>query len=565
MKKYNLFKVLAITVIVTWILTLFIPASYLDYSGKVVANSVSGLGIVGLLSNLSISISYFNGIAVFLIAVACFYAIISKLDVYNKFVDNTATTFKNKEGLLVTITIIVFGILACLVKDAMILIMFMPFIYQVMKKLEIDKKVILSSTIIATFVGAMNGIYDNTLFTMFNLEVNTLLLVKVIVLVLSLAILIFFTAPKKVNDSNNKKKAIKKASDKKTVKASAKSTAVKTVKKQASKERKVNKVIYAVLTLLFGTIGINKFYVGKVKAGILNIIFCWTLIPTILAIAEFITVLTEKADKDGNISVNSNRRENVLFATSLVLFVLFAIATIIPWESLFTKFTAFSDFNTWLSNLKIGKYQIFNNVIGAPMATDAATGSTTGVISAIGSWTMTDMAIFLFIITAVIAICKKIKLDEFISSATSGIKKVLPVAITAMLISIVLVISVTTGINTTICNWIATLSKGFNIATATLSTMVGSVLTADFYYFVSSVASIFTGIVSDTNLYGVVALIAQSIYYLMMIIAPTSVGLIIGLYYLDIPYGKWFKYIWKVLLSLFVLIMISVIIVFVLV
>ncbi len=564
MKKYNLFKVLAITVIVTWILTLFIPSSYLDYSGKVVTDSVSGLGIVGLLSNLSISISYFNGIAVFLIAVACFYAIISKLDVYNKFVDNTATTFKNKEGLLVTITIIVFGVLACLVKDAMILIMFMPFIYQVMKKLEIDKKVILSSTIIATFVGAMNGIYDNTLFTTFNLKVNTLLLVKLIVLVLSLAILIFFTAPKKVKDSNSKKTA-KKTSDKKAVKASTKSTTVKTVKKQNSKERKVNKVVYAILTLLLGTIGINKFYAGKIKAGILNIIFCWTLVPTILSIVEFITVLTEKADKDGKIPVNSNRRENVLFATSLVLFVLFAIATIIPWESLFTKFTAFSDFNTWLSNLKVGKYQIFNNVIGAPMATDSATGSTTGVISAIGSWTMTDMAIFLFIITAVIAICKKIKLDEFISSATSGIKKVLPVAITAMLISIVLVISVTTGINTTICNWIATLSKGFNIATATLSTMVGSVLTADFYYFVSSVASLFTGIVSDTNLYGVIALIAQSIYYLMMIIAPTSVGLIIGLYYLDIPYGKWFKYIWKVLLSLFVLIMISVIIVFVLV
>lgn len=564
MKKYNLFKVLAITVIVTWILTLFIPSSYLDYSGKVVTDSVSGLGIVGLLSNLSISISYFNGIAVFLIAVACFYAIISKLDVYNKFVDNTATTFKNKEGLLVTITIIVFGVLACLVKDAMILIMFMPFIYQVMKKLEIDKKVILSSTIIATFVGAMNGIYDNTLFTTFNLKVNTLLLVKLIVLVLSLAILIFFTAPKKVKDSNSKKTA-KKTSDKKAVKASTKSTTVKTVKKQNSKERKVNKVVYAILTLLLGTIGINKFYAGKIKAGILNIVFCWTLVPTILSIVEFITVLTEKADKDGKIPVNSNRIENVLFATSLVLFVLFAIATIIPWESLFTKFTAFSDFNTWLSNLKVGKYQIFNNVIGAPMATDTATGSTTGVISAIGSWAMTDMAIFLFIITAVIAICKKIKLDEFISSATSGIKKVLPVAITAMLISIVLVISVTTGINTTICNWIATLSKGFNIATATLSTIVGSVLTADFYYFVSSVASLFTGIVSDTNLYGVIALIAQSIYYLMMIIAPTSVGLIIGLYYLDIPYGKWFKYIWKVLLSLFVLIMISVIIVFVLV
>ena len=32
MKKYNLFKVLAITVCVAWLLTLFIPGSYADYN-----------------------------------------------------------------------------------------------------------------------------------------------------------------------------------------------------------------------------------------------------------------------------------------------------------------------------------------------------------------------------------------------------------------------------------------------------------------------------------------------------------------------------------------------------
>ena len=86
--------------------------------------------------------------------------------------------------------------------------------------------------------------------------------------------------------------------------------------------RKVNKTLYAVLTLLLGTFGINKFYAGKIKSGLLSILFCWTGIPTILSVAEFITVLTEKADKDGQISVTSERRSNVLFGVSLVLFVL---------------------------------------------------------------------------------------------------------------------------------------------------------------------------------------------------------------------------------------------------
>ena len=163
MKKYNLLKVLAITVVVTWLLTLFIPGSSIDYSGKVTSNGIVGVGIWGLLSNLSISISYFNSIAILLIATACFYAILNKINVYNNFVDKVASIFKNKKGLLISITAIIFGILACVVSDAMILIVFIPFIYSVMKKLEIDKKVILASTIIAGIIGSMCGIYNNAL------------------------------------------------------------------------------------------------------------------------------------------------------------------------------------------------------------------------------------------------------------------------------------------------------------------------------------------------------------------------------------------------------------------
>ena len=35
MKKYNLLKVLAITIFVAWLLTLIIPGSYVDYTGAV--------------------------------------------------------------------------------------------------------------------------------------------------------------------------------------------------------------------------------------------------------------------------------------------------------------------------------------------------------------------------------------------------------------------------------------------------------------------------------------------------------------------------------------------------
>ena len=241
MKKYNLFKVLAITVCVAWLLTLFIPGSYADYSGNITMGAVAGVGVWSLLSNLSVSISYFNGIAVFIVAIACFYAVLNKLDVYKKFVDRTASIFEGKERLLVIITIIVFGILACVVSDWMILLVFVPYIYQVMNKLNIDKKVILASTIVASLIGSMCGIYNSTLFSTLSLKVNTLLLVKVIVLVLSLAVLIFFTKAHKKAKKIEKKEAKKEEKKETKVKASTKTTATKKVASKSAPKKVASK------------------------------------------------------------------------------------------------------------------------------------------------------------------------------------------------------------------------------------------------------------------------------------------------------------------------------------
>ena len=558
MKKYNLLKVLAIMVFITWILTLIIPGSYVDYSGKVTTNTIAGLGVWGLLTNLNISISYFNNIAVFLIAVACFYAVLDKISLYNDFVSNVSKAFKGKERTFVIIVTLVFGILSLFINEFLVLIAFVPFIYKVMKELSIDKKVILASTLVAALIGSMCSIYNSTLFSAFSLKINTLLLVKIIIFVVSISILTILIAPK------NSSKKQKKASKEKETKEELKNTKTKKVATK-SKAKKVNKTLYAVLTILFGSIGINKFYAGQIKKGILSILFCWTLIPAILSVAEFITVLTEKADKTGKIEITSERRNKVAFIVSVVIFALFIIASIIPYESLFKNCTVFTEFNSWLSNLKIGNYAIFNNIVGSPLIVNESTGSTTGSIAVFGSWTMSDVSILLFILTLLIAIINNVKIDDFIKGINENIKKILPVAITAMLISVVLVTMITSGISITIANKILSIFKGFNIAETIFATMISSVLTSDFYYLISTVGKLLTLSASNSQYYGVIAFIIQSIYNLVMIIAPTSVGLIIGLYYLDIPYNKWFKFIWKLLLILFVIIIVATIVIYALV
>jgi uncharacterized ion transporter superfamily protein YfcC len=44
----------------------------------------------------------------------------------------------------------------------------------------------------------------------------------------------------------------------------------------------------------------------------------------------------------------------------------------------------------------------------------------------------------------------------------------------------------------------------------------------------------------------------QTMYGFVMMLVPTSVGLVVGLEYLGISYKEWFKENWKLLLSLLV-------------
>lgn len=52
-----------------------------------------------------------------------------------------------------------------------------------------------------------------------------------------------------------------------------------------------NKIVAGVLAILLGSIGVHKFYLGKVAAGVLYILFCWTGIPSIIALIEGIILL----------------------------------------------------------------------------------------------------------------------------------------------------------------------------------------------------------------------------------------------------------------------------------
>lgn len=229
MKRYNLLKVLFISIVIATVLASVIPGSYVDYSGNVTESAVNGVGLFGMFSNVNITLTYFSNIALLLVAIAIFYSVLKEVPAYNNFALNTSKKFENKKGLLVILTSVIFGILALVSNNYLLLLVFVPFVIDVMEKLELDKKVILSSTIVAGIIGSMCSIYNNTLFSYFELKITTLLIVKLVVFVLSLFVLIIFIAPK-----NNKK--IKKESKAKEEKKLNKKEVKEEVKKESTKK-----------------------------------------------------------------------------------------------------------------------------------------------------------------------------------------------------------------------------------------------------------------------------------------------------------------------------------------
>jgi TM2 domain-containing membrane protein YozV len=53
-----------------------------------------------------------------------------------------------------------------------------------------------------------------------------------------------------------------------------------------------DKTTAGVLALLLGGVGAHKFYLGQTGAGIVYLLFCWTLIPGLIALIEGISLLT---------------------------------------------------------------------------------------------------------------------------------------------------------------------------------------------------------------------------------------------------------------------------------
>lgn len=263
------------------------------------------------------------------------------------------------------------------------------------------------------------------------------------------------------------------------------------------------------------------------------------------------TLLIETKDKKGKIVKYDYSDVKVWpLVTILAVMLVLLILGFTPWESLF-EISIFSDFHTWLTELSIKDYAVFTNLISANFVAF-------GEWANLGNFLMA--VIILAIFTLIIKFVYKIKLDSALDAIILGIKKMVPTAMICVLAYTVLVCCYNNGFMEAIITS-ASDSFGDNVVINSLVAILGSILNVDLYYVTSGVFSSILSVLSESANLSVFAIAFQSFYGLVELIAPTSILLIIGLTYLEVPYKSWLKYIWRFILELFIVIFIVMMIV----
>ena len=164
------------------------------------------------------------------------------------------------------------------------------------------------------------------------------------------------------------------------------------------------------------------------------------------------------------------------------------------------------------------------------------------------------LSVMLLISTLIVKFVSKMKFDDMIDAFINGMKKMLPVAVLTTFALTILVCAYNNGFIETLITNANSAMGNLNILMASVFNILGSLLYPDMYYTAYGVYTPLLSVITDESLYQVLALNFQTLNGLVMLVGPTSLILIVGLTYLDIPYTTWLKYIWRFILMLFILI-----------
>lgn len=236
-----------------------------------------------------------------------------------------------------------------------------------------------------------------------------------------------------------------------------------------------------------------------------------------------------------------------------VLGVIFIVLSMYPWMYL-NENNIFVDLYTKVMGFTIKDFPIFKNIIGS-------------TVDPFGYWLDYQLATVLLFVSGIIGWIYSVKFEDIIKSFGDGCKKIFSVAFYACIANVIFSVMMNTtnnvgNINFTIINYLSRLVDGFSVPVVALMNAISSVFMNDYNYLVYYITTTISNIYSDASTYPILVILTQAIYGIMMLFVPVSVYLLAGLRIFDVNYKDWFKYMWKYILEIAVIVLVVTLIIF---
>lgn len=556
MKKHGLLKTLGILLLLVTVVTYFVP-------GRQEIVNFTGLADI-LVNYFSLVLQNFSYIFLLALVIGGFYGVLNKVPAYKKLLDNIVTKVKPLGRKFIFAIIILFAVLSSLTGMNIQLLVFVPFVVSIIILLGYDKLVALSSTIVSILVGYLGGIFvtffnPNT-YGIVNFEqfvgledkyANTF--PKLLLLLMGISLLVYFVN-KHITNVENKK-----------VKYELDDNSELLINEIKGNYKKIKvwplvtilSIVFVIMVLgliPWGTFFEIKFFTNF-HTRIVGLTIGNILLRLILAIVAFGIIQL------GIYLVSLIKKSKFKFKVAIP--VLASIATILVLE-IFSVGNIWSIYNVSFME-SIAKFFSGNNFFDFAIISNLISSK----LPALGTWDVINnnmypggvnyiyISMLILFATLVIALVNKVKADNVIENFTEGAKKVLPTVLLMTVAYTVLVCAYNNGF----LEYIIAKYNTFNFGVSSLLAFLGCLLNVDIFYIASGSFLPILNLVTDESIYASLAILFQGIYSIFSIVGPTSLILIFGLSYLDVPYTTWLKYIWRFILGLVVLLALVVLIV----
>ena len=525
--KRNALRILLVTLLYLALFSWFLPAA--SFQTEFANEGFSQIGLFDLLSNyFATSIQYFGTFALFVLVVGGFYGVLHMIPAYRSLLDKMAKALEGNERLFIFVTIIMLAVLTSVCGMQLGLLIFFPFLAALILLLGYDKIVVVLTLVGSTMVGIMGTTVASTNISYLvsylagseeAVNFSTALGTRTAVLLLGIIVLMIATM-----------KYMKKSA---TVTGSV-----------AAKEVDTPVIIKEVTATKTTKKTTKKKTVKKTNKGSKN--------RALAMEKDVIAVKDEERFAVIPSEVKKSQKAFPVVLSFVVMFIIFVLSFIPCASTLNVNF--FDKITSEFVKIKIFGFPLFGKLLT----------SNTESFNAFGAWTITDLIPVLIVVCLFLALVYKVKMVDFVDGFIRGVKKAVVPAGIVILVYVGLVIVTFHSYQLSIYASMLDLANGhFNIGAQILTafaTMLSGFFNSDPTYAFNALVPYFTSIFTDTSVYPQVMVLMQSMYGLVMLLAPTSLILVIVLCTMKVSFREWLKSTWLLLVVLFVSILLITII-----